>query len=113
MHLHHGRVEQARAIVREPTPPSRSWWPGLTAAVRAEAIGGDVAAEATPFVDGDRYGSAILDRGLGDLDAAMAGFEHCGSPYQIARTALLAGATGAEADAAVEVYRSLGLDAGR
>jgi predicted ATPase/DNA-binding CsgD family transcriptional regulator len=106
IHLHHGRRDEAAALLVEPPEQVNCWWPGFTAAVRAEHRGADAAAQARAAATGDRYSTAILDRAAGDLDAAIAGFDRCGSPYQVARTALLADAADA---AALATYSSLGL----
>ena len=107
IHLHHGRRDEAEALLREPPDQTTCWWPGFTAAVRAEHLGPDAVEAARALAVGDRFSTAILDRASGDLVAAIAGFERCGSPYQVARTRLLAGT---DLDDAFAVYRSLGLE---
>ncbi len=108
VHLHHGRLEAAAAILSPPPATVRGEWRGWYGAMRAEALGGAAIDEAEPFLEGGVMSRSILDRARGDLEAAYAGFRSCGAAYQAARTALRM--DGPRRRQAVDTYERLGLE---
>jgi hypothetical protein len=109
--LHHGRRDEAAALMADPSEPLTSQWRGWYGAVRAEALGQVAFADAEASADGGAYSAAVLARAKGRNQEALALFDRCGARYQAARTALAMG--GAAAAEALGVYAQLGLAVAR
>lgn len=107
VHLHHGRLEQARADFdgQMSSRPTLSY--SQRAAVFAEVFGGEWIERGRDEALREPYSAGILARAEGDLERALAIFERIGAPYQAARTALMLG--GPRAAAAAKTYRTMGL----
>jgi predicted ATPase/DNA-binding CsgD family transcriptional regulator len=107
VHLHHGRRDEAAALLEAPPLTVAAGWAGWYGAVRAEARGGAAIAEAEVAIGDGAYSRAILARAKGELDEALAIFQSCGATYQVARTALQMGEPWREEGATA--YQQLGL----
>ena len=110
VHLHHGRRQEAALLLGKPPPRLSGEWQGWHGAIRAEAIGGAAVDEAEGVLEGGAYSRAVLARGAGELEIALAVFQSCGAEYQAARTGLRIG--GPAREHALATYRRLGLSEG-
>lgn len=107
VHLHHGRVEQARVGFNGRVASKQTISYSLRAGVLAEVFSGEWIERGREEAMREPYAAGILARAEGDLEGALAIFERIGAPYQAARTALMLG--GSRAKAAAKAYRRMGL----